>query len=41
MKNKKREAIILGSGTIGAYLSKYLLIKGYNVVVTTRYLKKK
>ena len=41
MKNKKRVALIIGTGTIGAYLSKHLLIKGYNVVVTTRSLKKK
>ena len=42
MKFKKngKTALIIGSGVIGAYLSKLLLKKKLNVVVTTRSLKK-
>ena len=40
MKNKKKVVLIIGTGAIGAYLSKYLLKKKYNVVVTSRSIKK-
>ena len=40
MKNKKKVILIIGTGTIGAYLSKYLLKKKYDVVVTSRSLKR-
>jgi len=41
MKSEKKIALIIGSGMLGAYLSKYLLRKKYSVFVTTRSLKKK
>ena len=41
MKSKKKIALIIGTGMLGAYLSKYLLKKKYSVFVTTRSLKKK
>ncbi len=40
MKNEKKVALIIGTGTIGAYLSKYLLKKNFDIFVTTRFLKK-
>jgi GDPmannose 4,6-dehydratase len=40
MINKKKVILIIGTGTIGAYLSEYLLRKKYKVVVTSRSLKK-
>ena len=40
MKSKKKIALIIGTGMLGAYLSKYLLKKKYSVFVTTRSLKK-
>ncbi len=39
-KKNRKTALIIGSGVIGAYLSKLLLKKKLNVVVTTRNLKK-
>ena len=40
MKYKKKVALIIGTGAIGAYLSQLLLKRKYKVVVTTRSLKK-
>ena len=40
MNYKKKVALIVGTGMLGAYLSKYLLKRGYNIYVTTRYIKK-
>ena len=41
MKLKKKPYIlIVGSGVLGAYLSKLLLKKNYNIVVTTRKTRK-
>ena len=40
MIRKKKIALIIGTGMLGAYLSKYLLKKGYNIFVTSRSLKK-
>ena len=41
MKLKKKPYIlIVGSGVLGAYLSKLLLKKNYNIVVTTRKIRK-
>jgi len=40
MKSKKKKVLIIGTGMLGAYLSKYLLRKGYNIFVTSRSLKK-
>ena len=40
MINKKKVILIIGTGTIGAYLSEYLLKKKFKVVVTSRSLKK-
>ena len=39
MKVKKKVVLIIGTGTLGAYLSKYLISKNYIVIVTTRKLK--
>jgi|TARA_B110000438_G_C15813678_1_gene650891 GDPmannose 4,6-dehydratase len=39
MKIKKKIILIVGSGMLGAHLSKYLIKKNYSVVVTTRKLK--
>lgn len=42
MKLKKtQKAMIIGSGVIGAYLSSFLLKKGFKLVVTSRKIKKK
>ena len=42
MKLKKKPYIlIVGSGVLGAYLSKSLIDKKYNIIVTTRKIKKK
>ena len=38
---KKIKSLIIGSGTIGAYLSKLLIKKKHNIVVTSRFTKKK
>ena len=38
---KKKKSLIVGSGTIGAYLSKLLIKKNHNIVVTSRFRKKK
>ena len=38
---KKIKSLIVGSGTIGAYLSKLLIKKNHNIVVTSRFRKKK
>ncbi len=40
LKKNRKTALIIGSGVIGAYLSKLLLKKRLNIVVTTRNLKK-
>ena len=41
MKLKKKPYIlIVGSGILGAYLSKLLINKDYNIIVTSRKLKK-
>ena len=40
LKKNRKTALIIGSGVIGAYLSKLLLKKRLNIVVTTRKLKK-
>ena len=41
MKLKKKPyVLIVGSGVLGAYLSKLLLKKNYNIVVTTRKIRK-
>ena len=37
---KKKNSIIIGSGVIGSYLAKLLIIKKHNVIVTSRKLKK-
>ena len=39
--NNKRKVIIIGTGVLGAYLSKIYLTFGYKVYVTSRYEKKK
>lgn len=41
MKSEKKIALIIGTGMLGAYLSKHLLKEGYSIFVTTRTLKKK
>ena len=38
-KKKQQIVLIVGSGVIGAYLSKFLLKKGIKIIVTTRKLK--
>ena len=38
---KKIKSLIIGSGVIGAYLSKLLIQKRHSVTVTSRFLKKK
>ena len=41
MKLKKNPYIlIVGSGVLGAYLSKLLLSKNYKIIVTTRKIRK-
>ena len=37
---KKPHILIIGSGVLGAYLSKSLIGKKYNIIVTTRRIKK-
>ena len=37
---KKPHILIIGSGVLGAYLSKSLIGKKYNIIVTTRRVKK-
>ena len=37
---KKIKSLIIGSGVIGAYLSKLLIQKKHSVTVTSRFLKK-
>ena len=37
---KKKNSLIVGSGVIGAYLTKLLLSKKHNIIVTTRDNKK-
>ena len=39
MNIKKKTVLIVGTGMLGAYLSKHLITKNYNIVVTTRKLK--
>ena len=42
MKLKKtQKAMIIGSGVIGAYLSSFLLKKGFKLIVTSRKIKKR
>ena len=36
MKLKKRKIFIVGSGVIGAYLSRFLVKKKYEIIVTSR-----
>ena len=38
--NNKRKIIIIGTGVLGAYLSKIYLKFGYKVYVTSRFKKK-
>ena len=40
LKKKQQIALIVGSGVIGAYLSKLLIRNGIKIIVTSRKLKK-
>ena len=38
---EKKNSIIIGSGVIGSYLAKLLLMKKHKVIITSREFKKK